>query len=164
MERLRIEALVEKKLQTHGHTHRRHEDFDQVEDVSLFLAKEVRSDVQRFWKRLRKSQAKTALLRYFAALEYHKDGWPHVHALLHTDEGVYPQGFKDGFPEANTVFAKEWGHGFTQTWLVDRDDPQRAFYVAKYLSKSGGRISASQRYGQPRLEGVSILTPKVECE
>lgn len=150
--RLKLEAYAERKVRIAGYTLRDAEGFDPHPDPQRVLASFARSEVQKFWKRLRKSLPR-ARLRYLGALEHHKDGWPHVHALLHTAEGSVPDGFVDGFPAANALFAKIWNLGFCQTWPVDRIDPQRAFYVAKYLSKSGGRISASLRYGRPPTGG-----------
>lgn len=153
-ERLRIEALLERKLAAAGLTLRGADGCTAIDDLPQRLGDEVRPLVAKFWKRLRKRTGER--WRYFAAFEYHKDGWPHVHALVHARAGAVPDG-KDarGFPAANQVFADTWGLGFTYTVPVAPDDPDKAFYVAKYVAKQGGRIAASQAYGRAALADLA---------
>ena len=122
----------------------------------------VVAEVQRFWKRLRKAGYR---FRYVCALEDHKDGVPHVHALVHMDAGsclpdwthelATTKGRTVSVPVANTIFSEWWGHGFTLTkGPIAKEDAAPAFYVGKYLSKSrGGRVHASGRYGRYAVVG-----------
>lgn len=131
----------------------RRPDVDRNDASRVFLAHRwITAEVQKFWKRLRKSKLR---FRYFAAVEHHKDGTPHVHAMLFFNEpSLEWSKCPKGFPKANQLFANAWGHGFTNTWRVDRTDNRRAFYVAKYVAKGNtGRLAASQRLGQ----GLQVL-------
>jgi len=93
----------------------------------------------KYMKRVRK-EAK-AKLRFFMVVEKHKDGTPHVHALIHETEGrvlwrtLHDQWFDN--------------HGFFEGHLV-RDARHAGKYVSKYLSKDLDvrRVRASIRYGK----------------
>lgn len=126
----------------------RQPDTKLTEAMEAWLAHRwVAAEVQKLWKRLRSAGHK---FRYFAAVEHHKDGTPHVHAMVFFQEPSLDWG-KDarGFPKANATFSEAWGHGFTNTWRVDRTDNRRAFYVAKYVAKGNtGRLAASQQLGR----------------
>lgn len=99
------------------------------------LCKVIGKDLTNFIKRLRKNTK--AKIRYFSVFEKHKDGFPHVHVLIH-----------ECTPVSKRALEKEWVHGFTRWKLVK--DRKGAIYVAKYLTKAAGtRIRASGRYGTP---------------
>lgn len=85
-----------------------------------------------------KRMRKKARFRFLAVFERHKDGFPHLHLLIH--ENVQPI--------TKSAIQAEWRLGFSQCKLVD-DRPGAAFYVAKYLAKEAAtRVRASVRYGQ----------------
>jgi len=89
-----------------------------------------------YMKRVRK-QAKGVPLRYLLAVEEHKDGFPHLHALIHERGPVV----------GKRLLQEQWTHGFSHCKLAD---PRAARYVTKYVSKQlASRVRASQRYGRP---------------
>lgn len=99
------------------------------------LVRILSEEVTRMLKRLRKSSGP---FRYLCVFEAHKDGFPHVHLLVH----------ENGAAITKRSIERQWPLGFTQVKLVD-DGPEAAFYVAKYLGKEATtRIRASLRYGQ----------------
>jgi len=103
------------------------------------VRKQLVGEVQRYWKRLRKTGAE---FKYFLVFERHEGkrggsgkhlGLPHMHFLLH----------ELGDPIRKQVLQKLWPHGFSNVKLVGNPRSKRsipagqaAFYVAKYLSKS----------------------------
>lgn len=83
------------------------------------------------WKRLRKAGHS---FRYLAVVEYHKDGFPHVHALVHcADTMTY------------RAVAGDWPHGFAHAKLAN---DSAAAYVTKYVTKDLTRLRASLGYGR----------------
>lgn len=99
------------------------------------LCKALGREITLFIKRLRKNNK--ARFRYFLVFEKHKDGFPHVHLLLH-----------EWSPISKRALEAEWRIGFTKFKLVK--EMAMALYVAKYLTKSAGtRVRASGRYGTP---------------
>lgn len=87
----------------------------------------------KYLKRLRK---RTGLrFRYLLVVEHHKDGFPHLHALIH----------EIGLPLTKNAIQAEWKYGFTHVKLADE---KTAVYVCKYVSKQAtARVRASLRYG-----------------
>lgn len=88
-------------------------------------------ELQKYFKRLRKAGHS---FRYLVAFERHKDGWPHVHWLLH----------EIGERILHKDLAAEWKLGFVKIKLVGGWDRKRrrtlspvfaAHYVTKYLAK-----------------------------
>ncbi len=78
----------------------------------------VKSDLQKFWKRLRKERS----VRYFACGEYgDRFGRPHYHAIIY---GVDPS-------EVDLI-QKYWDKGYVKLGTVT---PDSCFYVAKYMTK-----------------------------
>lgn len=107
------------------------------------VREEVKREVQKYWKRLRKDGHS---FRYLVVFEQHKDGEPHVHFLLH----------ETGKPIRKRELERQWPHGFSKLVLVggrsrqEARPEQAAWYVAKYLSKSRqARQLASQGYEPP---------------
>jgi len=96
---------------------------------------EISKELTKYFKRLRKAGFK---FRYVLVAEAHKDGYPHVHILLHeTSYNIIPK----------SRLKAEWEFGFTDFKLVENSDS--SYYVAKYLAKDARtRIRASQRYGR----------------
>lgn len=94
----------------------------------------VQGELTKWFKRLRKRHA----FRYLLVMEAHKSMLPHYHVLLH----------EIGDPIRKKELRKaNWELGFT-SWKVA--EPSRAYYVAKYLSKSSlARVRASLHYGTP---------------
>lgn len=91
----------------------------------------VRSDVRRFWFRLRARKGRTAAMPYVYTLEEHKDGHVHVHVAttLHSPG-----------ERVHRAVAGLWGHGF-----VDEARPRggrrararkAAGYAIKYATKA----------------------------
>lgn len=109
-------------------------DFDALSQQERFraLCDQLNREVTLWLKRVRKRSG--ASLRYCLVHEAHKDGFPHVHILLHERSG--------------TVTHRDlsvWLHGFTNFKLAE---PAAAAYVTKYLAKSAlARIRASLKYG-----------------
>lgn len=102
-----------------------------------FLWEMAGRDVTLWLKRVRKETG--IRFRYCAVVEKHKDGFPHVHLLLHEQDGEIKKRTLDG----------HWRVGFSQFRLVPNGDVRPAFYVAKYLAKhSEARIRASGSYGR----------------
>lgn len=103
-------------------------------DQYRYLANELGKEVTKYLKRLRKNGP----LRYFAVFEAHKDGFPHVHLLIHEQQYMHRK--RD--------LQDQWRIGFSHFKLTDRE-PAAAVYVAKYLAKDAlTRVRASQSYGQ----------------
>lgn len=105
----------------------------------------VSAEIQKMFKRLRKSGAR---FRYLLVVEPHTGkrtetgepgqnfGLPHYHLLVH----------EIGAPISKRSLEAEWSFGFVQ-WRL-RNDPDVAWYVAKYLSKTlAARVRASLGYG-----------------
>lgn len=97
---------------------------------------EISKEFTKYIKRLRKAGFK---FRYVLVAEAHKDGFPHLHALIHENSVLSP------IPKRE--LAARWPFGYTTFKLADK---KSAFYICKYLSKAVlARVRASQRYGQP---------------
>lgn len=95
---------------------------------------EISKELTKYFKRLRKAGYR---FRYCVVAEAHKDGYPHLHALLHEVSAPIPK----------SRLQAEWIYGFTNCKLVS--DEVACKYVSKYLSKDARtRIRASQGYGQ----------------
>lgn len=93
-----------------------------------------------YMKRVRKNA--NVPLRYLLAVEEHKDGFPHLHALIH--ERGQEVGKRD--------LQMQWAYGFTHCKLADS---KAARYVTKYVSKQlACRVRASQRYGRSTVQHV----------
>lgn len=108
-----------------------------------YQCKVLSRELTLYLKRVRKKST----LRFLAVFERHKDGFPHLHLLVH----------EQGQPVTKSAIQAQWRLGFSQCKLVD-DRPGAAFYVAKYLAKEAAtRIRASVRYGQ----AVSLLTEQL---
>jgi len=89
-----------------------------------------RDAVQRFLKRLRKTGA---VVRYMAVLEYgSRKGRAHFHLVIHCHQWL-----------TRRKLEGEWHDGFSKAKLFE---PRHAWYVSKYLTKSGARVLASQKY------------------
>lgn len=98
-----------------------------------------------YMKRLRKHAR--VPLRYLLAVEEHKDGFPHLHALIHERGGEV----------GKRLMQMQWPYGFTHCKLADA---RAARYVTKYVSKQlACRVRASQRYGRP-----DDIAPEIQSE
>lgn len=96
--------------------------------------REISKEVTKYFKRLRKAGYK---FRYIVVTEAHKDGYPHLHLLVH----------ELLTPITKRTLQSEWCYGFSTFKLVE--DRRAAQYIAKYLAKDARtRIRASQKYGQ----------------
>lgn len=106
-------------------------------DREAIVSREYGAEITKYFKRLRKNTG--ADLRYILVTERHKNGLIHYHALIHE---VDPSN-----PVRHASLTASWKLGFTQFKLVN--DPQCAWYVAKYLNKDAeARVRASLRYGR----------------
>lgn len=133
-ERLRIQWEAER-----AYLRPSHEAFSSLaySDQFRYLARAMGKELTKYLKRIRKYGA----LRYFAVFEAHKDGFPHVHLLIHEQQYMHRK--RD--------LQDQWRIGFSHFKLTDRE-PAAAVYVAKYLAKDAlTRVRASQSYGQPHL-------------
>lgn len=129
--RFQVECIAETSLRVGG------EYLSDLSDTERFayLASHLGMQVTRFLKRVRKT---IPGLRYLLVFEKHKDGWPHVHLLLH----------ESLTPVRKAVLESQWRLGFSHWRLVDRE-AKAATYVCKYLAKDAlTRVRASQNYGQ----------------
>lgn len=90
----------------------------------------------RYMKRVREEAG--IPLRLVQVAELHKDGFPHLHALIH----------ERGYPVTKRLLQKHWRIGFTEVHLVKGDPNKAAAYVAKYISKDArSRVRSSLKYG-----------------
>lgn len=95
--------------------------------------KELSKEFTLYLKRVRKAGYK---FRYMMVAEKHKDGFPHLHALVHEVSAAIPK----------RALQERWKLGFTNCKLADKF---QARYLAKYLAKEQlARVRASVRYGQ----------------
>jgi len=103
-----------------------------------------------------KKVRKTSNFRYMIALEAHKSGVPHLHALLHETSSEKPIRERE--------MRRCWRqNGFLQAKLVDPsiDAGIISNYVCKYISKALlARVRASKGYGRTTLE-VAATTGSV---
>ena len=110
-------------------------------------------ELQLHLKRVRKSVDKP--IRFFAVFEPHRDGWPHIHMLIHADHELLKK-------QCGT-----WNLGFQKVKLVQ--EGAGALYVAKYCAKEGSSVRASVRYGEePEMTGTLLpeeedLSPKAHA-
>jgi len=112
---------------------------DTLPDAKYFAAvgKQCGKEFTKFMKRVRKNH--NAKLRYLMVLEEHKDGFPHIHVLIH--EMMTPISKRD--------LESCWPYGFTKFKLSDEN---ASWYVTKYLFKSNlARVRASIGYGHDDL-------------
>jgi len=110
------------------------------------LCSVVREWHQSAMKRLRQRVFEKGRLRFAAVVEHHKDGYPHIHMLVH---GIFT--YRD--------LRGSWGHGFED---IRRVDDFGATYLTKYVIKEGGSVWASKHYG--RLTTVSKKNARAETE
>lgn len=104
------------------------------DELFRYQCKVLNRELTLMLKRVRKK----ARFRFIAVFERHRDGFPHLHLLIH----------ERGQSITKSAIQAEWRLGFSQCKLVD-DRPGAAFYVAKYLAKEAAtRVRASVRYGQ----------------
>lgn len=104
---------------------------------------EISKEFTKMFKRLRRKGHK---FRYLMVAEAHKDGYPHIHMLIHEVDHAIPK----------RVIQGEWPFGFSNVKLVA--DRAAAKYVTKYLAKDmRSRVRASQHYGE-ELDIISSST------
>lgn len=93
---------------------------------------ELSKEFTKYLKRLRHK----AKFRYLLVAEEHKDGFPHLHALL----------FERGEQLKKRDIQAEWKLGFSSAKLSDLES---SIYVCKYLTKSNlARVRASLKFGR----------------
>lgn len=105
------------------------------EDTTQRLVRASGSYITDYFKRLRKAGLS---VRYVCVPELHRDGFPHWHGLVHSQDG-----------QANwDKLSSAWTPGWSVVKLVR--DANALRYVTKYLSKDRiGRVRASLKYGEP---------------
>lgn len=119
-------------------------DLDDTEQFKE-IAKVIRREFQLFLKRVRKQSG--ARFRYLCTTEAHKDGFPHVHLLLHEVSETRV---------TKRLLEKQWQLGISHWRLVNNHDHKVPWYVAKYLTKSIlAKPVASLRYGRPPVEALT---------
>lgn len=115
---------------------------------------ELGKEYTKYLKRVRKNSG--AHLRFMLVGEAHKDGFPHLHALIHEQDE----------PVRKRMLEGQWPFGFTTIKLCDGNS---SYYVTKYLAKSlMARVRASLHYGRPHAtalpdnggEGVPTPDPR----
>ena len=112
----------------------------QASDQFKLLANSLNREATLYLKRLR--EASSSKLRYLLVSEAHKDGFPHLHILIHEPEGSEVR---------KAMLEEQWRIGFSHWRLVDRNEAQAAVYVCKYLAKEARtRVRASLHYGRTR--------------
>lgn len=114
-------------------------DFDSLSESEQFAERmtEIGREVTLWLKRIRKESGAT--LKYLLVAEAHKSGLPHLHVLMHEQEGSVPVRYR--------TLSTQWKLGFSKFNLVDGKKAAR--YVCKYISKDAmARVRASLRYGQ----------------
>lgn len=128
-------------------------DFDTLplpEQHALMHAR-LGKEVTKMLKRIRALVPPYAV-RHLVVLELTKAGVIHYHVLLHETFSAHPVRHRQ--------LANQWPLGFSKWNLVD--DPRRASYVAKYLSKSLlARVRASEGYGKGGQTPLGIAAPSV---
>lgn len=75
-------------------------------------------------------------IRYFFTVEKHKNGWPHIHGLIHSPEELWMRSLE-----------KTWPFGFMASRRAKIEDSD---YVCKYVANSQdyrARVRASKLYG-----------------
>lgn len=97
------------------------------------LSKELSKDFTKYLKRLRKNSG--VKFRYLLVFEKHKDGFPHLHCLIH----------EVGQNLTKRQIQGTWKLGFSDCKLCDG---QAANYVTKYIFKENWRrVRSSLTYG-----------------
>lgn len=99
----------------------------------------VKSDIQKFFKRLRRKLPNTTPIRYYAVGEYgEKTSRAHYHAI------IYGLDFDD--LQNHQLINNTWGMGFT---YIGEVTPESASYVAQYTTKKiTGAESENHYYGR----------------
>lgn len=130
--RFRLEATARHRLTRQGVIWDDLEPHDRFKETTKCLVREF----QLFAKRLRKRHK----FRHLLIAEKHKDGFPHLHLLVH----------EMGEPVRHRELTDQWKLGFSTWKLVPTDEGSRAAsYVCKYLSKAmEASVVASLRYGK----------------
>lgn len=137
---VRARFAAESRLAERGHI------LSEVSEDAMFLAtsREVSPELTRWLKRIRKNSG--ARLRYLLVCEAHESGAPHWHLMVHEKIGRVTK----------RELEASWRYGLSHFRLIDPNDEDAAFYVAKYLSKSAlTRVRASQNYGAPPVSSVA---------
>lgn len=103
--------------------------------VCSAIGKEFTKYLKRIRTNAQRANKTKTRIRFLLVYEAHKDGYPHLHALIHEVEGSITKALIQG----------EWPFGFTNVKLCDENSSR---YVTKYLAKSMlARVRASLHYG-----------------
>lgn len=119
-------------------------DYDQTNPLGDTLKARlyvIGAEYTQYMKRVRYSASRDGnrSLRHLTVFEKHKDGWPHIHALVHeVTRGV--------LTKATLEAHWKWGHSHHRL----TKDRRAGEYVAKYILKdeNQARVRASVRYGK----------------
>lgn len=121
----------------------------------IALERAAYADIQRFFKRLRKSTS--VRFRYWAVAEFgEQNGRLHYHVLIHEISG----------PLTKRQLEKQWfGFHHSQLWarlVWNPQDPRLSNYLLKYLTKTASsRIRCSYRYGKNIIDILAKTTAPV---
>lgn len=108
---------------------------------------EIGAELTRYLKRIRKESG--ARLKYMVCFEKHRSGFPHLHMLVHE--------YIDGGSVKKRHLDEQWKLGFSHWRLIPPEEMGKAaMYVAKYITKDGGRVRSSIRYGKPHVLRHSV--------
>jgi len=117
-----------------------------------YMAQLCLKDVTKMFKRMRKAGRR---FRYMQVVEQHKNGFPHVHMLLH--ECSIKTFSRRDLGSSHGKMSRFWPH-ISNATLV-RSEKQAPWYVLGYLHKTPQtRMRASLGYGKPhkRLPPASV--------
>lgn len=117
------------------------------------LARVAGCEVTKFLKRVRKNNPST-YIRYILVTEFHKDGFPHFHMIIHENKGHITKENIQG----------QWTVGFSN--CKSMNDLKRIFYITKYVGKDlTTRVRASINYGREIIiRNDDELTPNGQCK
>jgi hypothetical protein len=127
-----------------------------ISELYQQICTQVRPELQRFLKRIRKNSG--AKVRYMIVAEPHNSeetaperrGLPHWHLFVHETSGSVTK----------RQLSSAWRYGFSHFRLVDHEDYLVPWYICKYLTKGDtySRILNSKQYGNGTFTLAERLT------
>lgn len=123
----------------------------------------INNDFNRYIQRLRRGKRlryiKLGDVEYLRAYESHKDGYPHVHALILTKQDIRDRSIylKE---EPRKSFKLAWPHGLTDAQSPKYKNNGAIGYILKYMSKSS---SSGNLWKQILTENLTVPSPEVNA-